>query len=111
MAYSVGREELPALHDEWARLVEQQPEPIPFVHPAWHRVWLDEFLDGRELLLLAVRENSELAGVGSFVRHDGRLSFAGHHSICDYMDVVLAPGRERNALVALLDSLASESWT
>jgi CelD/BcsL family acetyltransferase involved in cellulose biosynthesis len=110
MALAVQREELASLHAEWAALVARMADPAPFLHPAWQRVWLEEFLDGRELLLLAARDGVELVGVAPLLRQDGRISFAGHHSICDYMDFAVAPGREVEFFAALVEALRGEAW-
>ena len=34
---------------EWQGLVDQAHMPVPFVTPAWQRVWLSHFQDGRRL--------------------------------------------------------------
>jgi CelD/BcsL family acetyltransferase involved in cellulose biosynthesis len=111
MGCIVRREELTALQAEWSQLLTQHPEPFPFLHPTWQRVWLEEFLGGRELVLLAVRDGESLVGVAPLIREDGRLSLVGHYSICDYMDFVVAPGREDEFFVALLEALEQEAWT
>src|SRR3972149_11949792 len=106
MAYEVLREERASLAAAWAALLERTPEPVPFVHPAWQRVWLDEFRDSQELLLYAVRDGDELIGVAPLLQSDGRLMLSGDFSICDYMDIVAAPGRAEDVLAALLPALA-----
>ena len=111
MPYSVRREELASLRAEWLELLAQQPAPVPFLHPAWQRVWLEEFQDDRELLLLAVRDGDALLGIAPLLRQDGRLSFVGHRSICDYMDFVVAPGKSHDFFPALLDGLRGEAWS
>lgn len=111
MAFTVRREELTALQAEWAELLKQDPEPIPFSHPTWNRVWLEEFLGDREVLLLAVRDGESLVGVAPLLREEGRLSLVGHYSICDYMDFVVAPGKEQDFFPALLDALQEEAWS
>ncbi len=111
MGLTVRREELSAIRREWVALLERQAEPIPFVHPTWQQVWLDEFQDGRELVLLGVRDGEELIGVAPLLRDNGRLAFVGHYSICDYMDFVVAPDRERECFRALFEALPQESWS
>lgn len=110
MPLTVRREELEAVAGPWARLVERLPTPVPFVHPTWQRVWLDEFRNGRELVLLTVRDGDELIGVAPFLRDEARLSLVGHRSICDYMDVVVAPGREDDVFPALWQALSDLPW-
>src|SRR3990170_4072070 len=111
MTSTVHREELASLRDEWLALLEQQPAPAPFLHPTWHRVWLEEFQDGRDLLLLSVRTDGALLGIAPLLRDGDRLSFAGNHSVCDYMDFVVALGREDDFFEALLAALREESWS
>ena len=111
MALTARREELAALHPDWVELLAQVPEAAPFFHPTWQRVWLEEFAAGREALVLTARDGDALVGVAPLLREDGRISFIGHYSICDYMDFVLAPGREREALSALLEALLQEEWS
>ena len=111
MAYTVRREEMAALKDDWAQLLDQQPEPVPFLHPAWQQVWLDEFQDDRELLLYSVRDGDTLTGVAPLLRDGDTLSFIGHYSICDYMDFIVAPGRGRDVFSALLATLVDEEWS
>ena len=111
MAHTVRREEMAALRDDWVQLLEQQEEPVPFLHPAWQQVWLDAFQDGRDLLLYAVRDGDTLTGVAPLLRDGDTLSFIGHYSICDYMDFIVAPGRGRDVFSALLATLVDEEWS
>ena len=111
MAYEVVREEPASLRAEWEELLGRQPEPAPFLHPAWQRVWLEEFQNGRELLLLAVREGGSLLGVAPLLREDGKLSLVGHYSICDYMDFVLEPDCGPGVVGALFDAILEEDWS
>jgi CelD/BcsL family acetyltransferase involved in cellulose biosynthesis len=111
MALTVRKEEMSALRDEWVALLERQSEPVPFAHPTWQRVWLDDFQNGRELLTLAVRDGDELVGVAPLLRDNGCLSFVGHYSICDYMDFVVAPDRGHEVFPALFEALSHEQWS
>lgn len=111
MTYTVRREELAAVQAEWGALLERSAEPVPFLHPTWHRVWLEEFGNGRELLLYAVRDGEALVGVAPLMANDGRLMLSGNYSICDYMDVITAQDRAADVLAALLGALAEESWS
>ena len=111
MTYSVRREELAQLQPEWVQLLEQQPEPVPFQHPAWQRVWLEVFQDGRDLLLLSVRDGETLVGIAPLIRNGDSLSFVGHYSICDYMDFIIAPDQCRDVFDAILTALKDEAWS
>ena len=111
MTYSAQHEELAQLQPEWVQLLERQPDPVPFQHPAWQRVWLEEFQDGRDLLLLAVRDGEELVGVAPFLRDGDALTLVGHYSICDYMDFVVAADRCHEVFEAILTGLQDEAWS
>ena len=110
MTYSVRREELAQLQPEWVQLLEQQSEPVPFQHPAWQRVWLEEFQDGRDLLLLSVRDGEPLVGVAPLIRDGDSISLIGHYSICDYMDFIIAPDHCRDVFDAIIGELKDEAW-
>lgn len=111
MTLSVRREELASLHGEWAELLARLDDPMPFVHPTWQRVWLDEFQGERELLLYSVRDGESLVGVAPLLLQDGRVEFVGHYSMCDYMDFVVTPDRCGEFVPAVLEALLAESWS
>jgi CelD/BcsL family acetyltransferase involved in cellulose biosynthesis len=93
---------------EWEGLLGQCPSPIPFVTPAWQRAWLDHFQGERALRVFTAREGERLVGVAPLLVDDGRAELVGHHSICDYMDVVVTPGFEPAFFASLLGRLAEE---
>jgi CelD/BcsL family acetyltransferase involved in cellulose biosynthesis len=111
MPYDVRKEELPALAPEWADLLARCDEPVPFMHPAWHRVWLEEFGGDREPVILSIRDGGRLAGVAPLLRDGDKLSFIGNYSICDYMDFTVPSAGAGDVFAALLDALSRESWS
>jgi CelD/BcsL family acetyltransferase involved in cellulose biosynthesis len=111
MPYEVRREELAALAPEWSDLLARCDDPVPFMHPAWHRVWLEEFAGEREPLLLAIRDGGRLAGVAPLLRDGDKLSFIGHYSICDYMDFTVPRDGAGDIFAALLAALQGEIWS
>ncbi len=107
---TVQREELGRLEPEWRGLSGRSAVRNVFLSPTWRRIWWEEFADGRELLLLAVRRDGELIGVAPLMREDDRFTFAGDTEICDYMDFTVAQGAEEAVLTAVLRSLGEEPW-
>lgn len=91
---------------EWEGLVLQAPEPIPFVTPAWQRVWLDHFQGDRKLQILSVRDGERLIGVAPLLLGADCTELVGHYSICDYMDFVVTPGFEERFFTSVLGELA-----
>jgi CelD/BcsL family acetyltransferase involved in cellulose biosynthesis len=111
MSYAVARQEMADLKEEWLLLLDGGRAAKVFQHPVWQQIWLEEFAGDRQTLLLSVRDEGRLVAVAPLLREGMRLSLIGDHNICDYMDFVMAQGREKDALSALLDALAGEDWT
>ena len=93
---------------EWAGLIGQVAMPVPFVTPAWQRVWLKHFQGDRRVRVLTARDGERLIGVAPFLCDGDSAEFVGHYSICDYMDVVVTPGFERSFFPAILEQLAAD---
>ena len=93
---------------EWQGLIDQAVMPVPFVTPAWQRVWLDHFQDGRKLQILTARDGERLIGVAPLLVEGEAAQLVGHYSICDYMDVVVTPGFEVSFFPPVLERLASD---
>ena len=110
MSYSVSREELARLEPEWRALIPKSFVRNAFLTPVWLRIWWEEFADGHELMLLAVRNGRELVAVAPLMRDGDRLCFAGDSQICDYMDLTLAKGTEDKVAAALFRALSEEPW-
>ena len=101
-------EEFERVSGEWAGLVAQTPNPIPFSTPAWQRVWLQHFQAGRQVRVLTARDGERLIGVAPFICDGDRVEFVGHYSICDYLDAVVTPGFEPQFYVSILGKLAAD---
>ena len=79
-----------------------------FVLPAWLEVWWREFQPEAELYLSAVRQGADIIGIAPLQVRDKKASFIGDVDVCDYMDFVIAPGRESDFFNALLDDLSQQ---
>jgi CelD/BcsL family acetyltransferase involved in cellulose biosynthesis len=90
-------------------LLSRQDERLPFLHPAWLRVWLSEFGGDFEPVFLTCKDGN-LAGVAPLMRSDGQLSFIGDSSICDFMDVLVDPAHAEEAYRDLWQQLCAEDW-
>jgi CelD/BcsL family acetyltransferase involved in cellulose biosynthesis len=105
---SIHDETFDRVRGEWAGLLAQVSAPVPFVTPAWQRVWLDHFQGDRRLLVLTARDGERLVGVAPMLVEGERAELVGHYSICDYMDVIVTPGVEAPFFAQLLGRLAAE---
>src|SRR5438067_11096856 len=78
----------------------QQAEQNPFLHPAWLRSWFDEFGSDRELVLVRAGDEGPI-GIAPLMREDGRLTFIGDSSVCDFMDFLALQDDARQAYRSL----------
>jgi CelD/BcsL family acetyltransferase involved in cellulose biosynthesis len=105
MTYTVTQESFDSLATYWAKPTHSLPWNIVFVLPAWLEVWWPAFGTGAELNLLAVREGGEIIGLAPLKVAGKTASFVGSADVCDYLDFIIAAGREADFFNVLLDDL------
>ncbi len=79
-------------------------EPI-FVLPVWLETWWQSFGGEDELYLRAVRQGERIIGVAPLFIRKGVASIIGSADVCDYLDFIVVPSRERDFFAILLDDL------
>lgn len=91
--YTVTTETFDSIHAFW--LDPQYPLNwnCLFVLPSWLKVWWDTFGTGRIPYLRSVWHNNELIGIAPFMIQGESVRFMGGADVCDYMDVIIRPGR------------------
>ena len=82
-----------------------------FMLPAWIKAWWEIFGTGEPMRLLVTGENGKPFGLALFKRQGETASFLGSADVCDYQDVVVAPGRESFFFDALLGYLQNRGVT
>ncbi len=105
MSYTVTQESFDSLASYWTRPTHSLSWNIVFVLPPWLEVWWRAFSTGVELNLVAVREEGEIIGLAPLKVSRKTASFIGSADVCDYLDFVVAPGRETDFFSVLLDDL------
>jgi len=102
------------LAPEWRALQQRLAFDSIFHTPEWQELTWREFGRG-ELYVLAVHDADDaLVALAPLALHDGVLEFAAYKEISDYLDVLVAAGREAEAYAALCDwMLGSDApaWT
>ena len=78
---------------------------LVFVLPEWLKVWWQELGTGAELYLRAVRQGETVIGIAPLMIDGKTASFVGSVDVCDYLDFVVAPGREEDFFNVLLADL------
>jgi CelD/BcsL family acetyltransferase involved in cellulose biosynthesis len=110
LGLTVERVEFDAVEAEWRELHSACEPAYPFLSPTWHRIWWEEFGEGRERVLLRVPGQGKARAFVPLMRDGERLTFAGDTSICDYMDIVSSDEDRVALLEAVLRSLSEERW-
>ena len=109
MSYTVKRESFDSLASYWAIPSHSLRWNSPFVLPAWLKVWWQELGTGAELHLNTIRQEEEVIGIAPLLVREGKASLIGSADVCDYLDFVIAPGRERDFFSVLLDDLREKN--
>jgi len=93
-----------AFHDlraEWCQLLSQLPFQSVFFTPQWQETWWRHFGTTRQLHILTVRsKEGALQGLAPLMSRHGidgmpRLELLGDLELCDYLDVLMLPARQR----------------
>jgi CelD/BcsL family acetyltransferase involved in cellulose biosynthesis len=105
MSYAVTQETFTSLTSLWKSPKSRLKWGSVFVLPAWLEVWWLSFQPRSELAIKAVREDSEVIGIAPLQVKDGRAFFIGSADVCDYIDFIVVPGKEREFFNVLLDDL------
>jgi len=100
------------LAGEWNDLLHRSPADTIFLTLEYQRVWWQHLGEG-ELLILAVRDDGELIGIAplfAVVNSQGQrvLATVGCVEVSDYLDFIVAQGREEAIYTALVDYLAGQ---
>ena len=110
MSPKIQVESFTTLESEWRKLLPASATNVVFVTHRWQKAWWEEFGQGKELLLLSVRDGNELLGIAPLMRQGKTISFIGDTQICDYLDFIVALGREAEFYPALLSYLELHDW-
>lgn len=111
--------EFDSLRDEWRALNARAAAGCMFLSPDWLEPWWAQFGAGRELQIIALRENHRLIGLMPLFAEQTRLAgvpvrrvaFLGDGETgCDYLDVLAEPGREAEVLRECLRALCDLPW-
>jgi len=105
MSYVLTVESFDSLASYWTAPSHSLRWNSPFVLPPWLKVWWQELGAEAELYLSSVRQGERVIGVAPLLVREGKASLVGSVDVCDYLDFVVAPGREQGFFGVLLDNL------
>lgn len=110
MSYSIVLDSFVSLEKGWQEFLHACANNHIFITPQWQRAWWQTFGNGNELLLLSVRQGSELVAIAPMMYRNGKLALIGSSDVCDYMDFIARRGEEASVFLWLLDYLESLEW-
>jgi len=105
MNYTVTKESFDSLAFYWTNPNYSLRWNLPFVLPPWLKIWWRELGAEAELYLSSVRQGERVIGVAPLLVREEKASLIGSGDVCDYLDFVVAPGREQDFFGVLLDDL------
>ena len=86
------------------------PHPLQwnciFALPPWLEIWWNEFGATGDLYLLAARQRRTVVGIAPLLLKGTEACFIGSDDVCDYLDFIVAQGRENDFFNILLDDLS-----
>lgn len=105
MSYTVTKASLANLSSYWTDSRYNLNWSSVFVYPDWLRVWWQVFGSGAELFLRAVWQGENIIGIAPLLVKEKTGFFVGSADVCDYLDFIVAPGKEKDFFSTLLDDL------
>jgi len=76
-----------------------------FVLPTWLKVWWQTFAPETKPYFLTGKEGKKVTGIAPLLIKDRTASIIGSADVCDYVDFIVALGKESDFFSALLDDL------
>jgi len=101
---------------EWEELLLSARFKNPFLTPLWNEIWLRHFGKSLHARVILFREpGGALLAAGAFCNSPGEggqkgLTLVGSQDVCDYRDIVVAPGREEEVSGALGRFFGEGPW-
>lgn len=108
MSLTVTQENFDSVASYWKSSDNRLNWSSVFLLPAWLEVWWREFQPEAELYLAAVRRQAGIIGIAPLRVKGTEASFIGSVDVCDYMDFVVAPGKEGDFFNTLFDDLVQK---
>ena len=110
MNYTITTESPDTIISSWLNLQHLRWDHI-FTLPCWLEVWWHEFGADTELYLRAVRHGENVIGIAPLLLKEDKACLIGSTDVCDYLDFVVAPGREQEFFDVILHDLTQKGIT
>ncbi|UCG54595.1 MAG: GNAT family N-acetyltransferase, partial [Dehalococcoidia bacterium] len=108
MNYSIFTEEIDNLKFYWQTIADPNKYAPLFVLPSWLKAWWSVFGTDCDTLLHIVKQDGNIIGISPLRTNQGTASFIGDATVCDYLDFIIIPGKERDFFPMLFDELKAK---
>jgi len=98
------------LRRDWDGLCRKSQARLLFSSLSWCEAWWRHFGEGSELYLGAVTDQKDVIGIAPLRLKDGVLHFIGSDNVCDFLDFIVAPGKEDVFFTALRQHLVRSNY-
>jgi CelD/BcsL family acetyltransferase involved in cellulose biosynthesis len=105
MDYSIGKDNLDGLKSYRADSRQKLNWSSVFVLPEWMQVWWQVFGAGAEMRIRTVRKGDIVIGIAPLMIKNDTALLIGATDVCDYLDFMVTPGREKEFFEIILDDL------
>lgn len=103
--YQSKEETLESLGYYWRDSANKLQWPSPFVWPPWLQAWWETYGGEGDLFLRSFWDGDEILGIAPLMLQGDRAVLLGSEDVCDYQDLVISRGREKDFFSALVQEL------
>lgn len=105
MSYSIIADDLAGLKSYRTDSKQKLDWSSVFVLPEWMEVWRQAFGAEAEIRIRTVREGDKVIGIAPLMVKNDTALLIGDTDVCDYLDFIVVPGREKDFFNVILDDL------
>ena len=107
-SYTVTEESIESVTELWQDKSNRLKWDCLFVLPGWIKAWWHAFGSDQTPYLCSVRSRGELIGLAPLMLKGETARLMGDSDVCDFLDVVAVPGREKAFFDILFDHLRQQ---
>jgi CelD/BcsL family acetyltransferase involved in cellulose biosynthesis len=107
-SYTITEESIDSITGLWQDSANRLKWDCLFVLPGWLKAWWQAFGSERTPYLCSIRSHGELIGMAPLMVEGRTARLMGDTDVCDFLDVVVVPGRENTFFDALFDHLKKQ---
>ncbi len=106
--YTVNQESIASVSDIWYDSANRLEWNCLFVLPVWLKAWWQAFGGDHTPYPCSVRSRGEMIGVAPLMVEGETARLIGDTDVCDFLDVIVAPGQEEVFFSALFNHLRQQ---